>query len=164
MQVYQAVKGTIDSYDALVDLLESIKHFLQRLEIYTTISPTAAMTEIVVKVFVELLSILALATKQIRQGRLSESVFDVLYYLTQRNAEKIVKKLLGENDIEAVLQRLDRLTQEEAQMNVTRTLAIVYGLFQNARVAMDGEQCMTPSNSRQLLSILSYRRQGIGTT
>ena len=33
------------------------------------------MTEIVVKIMVELLSTLALATKQIRQGRLSESVF-----------------------------------------------------------------------------------------
>jgi hypothetical protein len=33
------------------------------------------MIEIVVKIMVELLSTLALATKQIRQGRLSEPVF-----------------------------------------------------------------------------------------
>ena len=50
-------------------MLESIGHFLKRLDIYTKVSPTPAMTEIVVKVMVELLSILALVTKQTRQGR-----------------------------------------------------------------------------------------------
>jgi hypothetical protein len=58
-----------------VDLLESIEHFLKRLDIYTKVPPTPAMTEMVVKILVELLSILALATTQIRQGRPSESVF-----------------------------------------------------------------------------------------
>ena len=73
--IYQAVKGVSASYNALVDLLESIDHFLKRLDIYSKISPTLAMTEIVVKILVELLSTLALATKQIQQGRLSESIF-----------------------------------------------------------------------------------------
>jgi len=72
---YQAVKGVNASYEALVDLLESIEHFLKRLDIYSRVSPTPAMTEIVVKILVELLSTLALATKQIQQGRLSESIF-----------------------------------------------------------------------------------------
>jgi hypothetical protein len=72
---FQAFKGVSADFDALVDLLESIEHFLKRLDIYTKVPPTPAMTEIVVKILVELLSTLALATKQIRQGRLSESVF-----------------------------------------------------------------------------------------
>jgi hypothetical protein len=42
------------------------------MEIYTTISATPIMTEVVVKIMVELLSVLALASKQIKQGRLSE--------------------------------------------------------------------------------------------
>jgi hypothetical protein len=46
--------------------------FLKRLEIYTNIPPTPIMTDIVVKILLELLSVLALATKQIKQGRLSE--------------------------------------------------------------------------------------------
>ena len=58
-----------------MDLLESIEHFLTRLDIYTRVPPTPAMTEIVVKIMVELLSTLALVTKQIRQGRSSEFVF-----------------------------------------------------------------------------------------
>ena len=69
------VKGVIDGYDALVDLLESIEHFLNRLDIYTKIPPTVAMTEMVVKILVELLSALALVTKEIKQGKPSESVF-----------------------------------------------------------------------------------------
>ncbi len=46
--------------------------FLKRLEIYTTIPLTPIMTEVIVKIMVELLSVLALATKQIKQGRFSE--------------------------------------------------------------------------------------------
>jgi hypothetical protein len=62
------------------------------------------------------------------------------YGLAQRNAEKFVKKLFGENDVNAVLQRLDRLTQDEARTTAAQTLEVVYGLFQNMRVVIDGEQ------------------------
>ena len=41
--------------------------------IYTKIEqPTPAMTEVVVKIMAELISVLALATKQINQGKLSK--------------------------------------------------------------------------------------------
>ena len=81
------VKGCIDDYDTLIDLFESIEHFLNRLEIYTKIDPsTDAMTEMsemIVKLLVELLSTLALATKQIKEGKSSESTFvEVLFCLT----------------------------------------------------------------------------------
>ena len=71
--MYQTIQGVSDSYDILIDLLESIGHFLNRLEIYTKIPPTHAMTEMVIKILVELLSTLALVTKQIKQGRPSMS-------------------------------------------------------------------------------------------
>jgi hypothetical protein len=64
----------IDSYGALLDLLESIDHFLKRLDIYTEIPPTPALDEILVKIMVELVSTLALATKELKQGRPSASV------------------------------------------------------------------------------------------
>jgi hypothetical protein len=73
--MYQAVEEVGASYDALVDLLESMECFLSRLDIYTKISPTAAMTELIVKIMAELLSTLALVTKQVRQKRTSESDF-----------------------------------------------------------------------------------------
>jgi hypothetical protein len=55
-------------------LLESIGHFLNRLEIYTEILPTEAMNQMTVKILVELLSTLALTTKEIQRGKLSESI------------------------------------------------------------------------------------------
>ena len=135
------VKGVMDDYDTLIEVLESIEHFLNRLDIYIKIPPKVAMIEIIVKILVELLSILALATKQMKQGKPSESVIDdVLYYLTQYNTERLAKKFLGDRDIEAVLRRLDRLTQDEARSTVTQTLEVVYGLVQNMKVVLDGEQ------------------------
>ena len=56
----------------LVNLFESITIFLHRLDIYIKIPPTAAMTDIVVKIMVELLFTLALAAGQMKQGRLGE--------------------------------------------------------------------------------------------
>jgi len=82
IRLCQAIKDVRDSYDALVELLESIEHFLYRLDIYTKITPTVAMTEMLVKILVELLSTLALATKQVRQGKPSESVFSVILHIT----------------------------------------------------------------------------------
>ncbi len=61
------------SYDALVDLFVSFENFLSRLSIYAEISPmSSALTNILVKIIVELISTLALATKQVKQGRFSE--------------------------------------------------------------------------------------------
>ncbi len=53
--------GVTSIYDPLVDLLESIDRFLNRLDIYTRIPPTPEMDEMVMA---ELLSTLALATKE----------------------------------------------------------------------------------------------------
>ena len=42
--------------------------------IYAEIPPTPVMTEVLVKIMTEILSVLALATKQINQGRFSEYI------------------------------------------------------------------------------------------
>ncbi|KAH9166439.1 hypothetical protein EDB89DRAFT_2246196 [Lactarius sanguifluus] len=81
-----AADGVSSSYDALVDLFECIGNFLNRLRIYTDIPLSPSMMDIIVKIMVELLSVFALATKQIKQGRF----------------KKFAKKLLGESEIEAV--------------------------------------------------------------
>ena len=52
--------------------------------------------------------------------------------------EKYAKRLLGEKDIESVLQRLDRLTLEESKTTVVQTLEVVYGLVSNMQVVMKG--------------------------
>jgi hypothetical protein len=74
---------------------------------------------------------------------------------------KLVKKLLGDNEVEAVLQRLDRLTQDEARTTAAQTLEVVYGLVQNMKVFMDGEQTHMTSHHR-LLSLIPARRDAVG--
>ena len=59
--------------------------------------------------------------------------------LTYDNTEKFMKKLRGENDIEATLQRLDRLTLDESRATAAQTLEVVYVFVRNTRVVMDGE-------------------------
>ena len=66
-----------------------------------------------------------------------------LSHLTERNTVTWVKKTLGENEVEAVLQRLDRLTLDEARTTATQTFEIVHGLVQNMRVVIDGEATLS---------------------
>jgi len=54
-----------------------------------------------------------------------------------------VKRVFGEKDVEAILQRLDRLTEDEAWTCAAQILEVVYGLIQSMSVIMNGEQ--TPS-------------------
>ena len=60
-------------------------------------------------------------------------------HLTQHIAVKLIKKLLGDREVESVLHRLDRLTQDEARTTAAQTLEVVCGLVQNMTVVMDGE-------------------------
>jgi hypothetical protein len=69
---HQAIKDISTSYDALVELFQSFESFLRRLDIYTKIPSTSAMTEIIVKILVELLSTISLAIQQAKQGRMSK--------------------------------------------------------------------------------------------
>ena len=90
----QAAKSVISSREALVNILESIGQFVGRLKIYTEITISSAMVEIVVQIMVELISILALETKKFTQRRLSESVLTgVLSYSMQHS--QIYKETLG---------------------------------------------------------------------
>ena len=59
--------------------------------------------------------------------------------VAQYVTEKFTKKILGESEVETVLRRLDRLTQEEARMTVAQTLGVVHGLVGSVKVLMEGE-------------------------
>ena len=139
MRILQAAEGVSSSYDSLVDLFECIGNFLKRLRIYTDVPLTSSMKDIIGEIMVELLSVFALATKQIKQGRFSKWVV-IRWKIAQHGIEKFAKKLLGESEIEAVLQRLDRLTDEEGRMAVAQTLEVVHGLVNNVKVVMIGTQ------------------------
>ena len=87
-------------------MLEAIEHFVNRLDIYTQIPPTPAVDDMVVKILVELLSVLALVTEELNQRRSSESVLaGVLSYLAPRS--QISKEVFRGEGRRGGLQRLD---------------------------------------------------------
>ena len=52
--------------------------------------------------------------------------------------EKYAKNILGEKDIESVLDRLDRLTLEESKITAAQTLDVVCRLVNKMQVVMKG--------------------------
>ena len=67
----QTVKDIRASKDTLVDIFERMEMFFRRLEVYTEAQPTSGMMDIIIQIIVEVLSIIGIATKEIKQGRLS---------------------------------------------------------------------------------------------
>ena len=104
------------------------------------VPPTTTMTDFIVKIMIEVLSVFALAMKYIKQGRFSECATTYTVSMTQYVIVKFPKKQLGESEVEAVLQKLGQLTQDEARMTVSQTLDVIHDLVRNVRVVMEGTQ------------------------
>ena len=105
-----------------------MEYFFKRLEKYIDVRPSTAMTDIIVKIMVEVLSVLGIVTKEIRQGKLSMSFHDDMSPKVDLRAEMFFKRLVGARDVEAALWRLDKLTQEEARMAAAEALKITRGI------------------------------------
>ena len=69
---YQAAKDVRASQDTLIDIFGRMENFFRRLEVYTEVTPTTEMINMIMKIMVEVVTILGIATKEIRQGRTSE--------------------------------------------------------------------------------------------
>ncbi|KAH9173421.1 hypothetical protein EDB89DRAFT_2095241, partial [Lactarius sanguifluus] len=117
-----AAKDVAASKDALAELFERIGFFFNRLETYTEVTPTAAMTNIITKIMVEVLTIFGVATKELRRG----------------SAKKFLKKLAGRTDLEDAVKKLDRLTQEEARMALAEVLKISHIVRDDVKI-VDGK-------------------------
>ena len=70
--ILQAARDVRSSHETLIDIFERIENCFRRLEVYTEVPPTPEMMDMMVKIMVEILSILGIATKEIKQGRTSE--------------------------------------------------------------------------------------------
>ena len=70
--ISQAAKDVRSSQDTLMDIFGRIENFFQRLEMYIEVPRTAEMVDTIILIMVEVLSIFAVATKEMRQGRISE--------------------------------------------------------------------------------------------
>ena len=69
---FQAAMDIRASHDTLIDIFERMETFFKRFEIYTRVSPPPEMIDIIVKIMVEVLSVLGIATKEMKQGRTSK--------------------------------------------------------------------------------------------
>lgn len=70
----QAAQGVSSSRDLLAGLFERLENVFRRLEVYIETPRTLEMTDVIVKVMVEVLNILAIATKEINQHQASELI------------------------------------------------------------------------------------------
>lgn len=70
-------KSDAANCDALVDLFDYVENILKRLKIYPDpeITVTPEMTQTLVKIMIELMSVFAIATKKVKEDAFSEFHF-----------------------------------------------------------------------------------------
>ena len=124
---FQAVKDVAASHEALIHLFERIHLFLQRLNRYTGMPLTGDMTELLGKIMSQVLTILALSTKEMMDRRISELNCPLWRsFMANYGAEKILKKLAGRTNVEDAVLQLDMLTKDESLMVVVRNLEVTH--------------------------------------
>ena len=128
-KVPQAAKAVSGGQDTLVDLFGRIENFFTRLEAYIHIPPTVGMVDMIVKIMVQVLSILSIATKAFQQNRTSE-LFpdDIPFPSVYHSTERFLTNLVGRTDVEDALQKLDKLTQDEARTAIAEGLKATHGV------------------------------------
>jgi predicted XRE-type DNA-binding protein len=122
----QAAKEVEASQDLLIDVFERIENFFRRLEVYTTVPPTPAMTDMMVKIMVEVLDILGTATKEMKQSRASELILVLRSLEVHVCLEKFLKKIAGITKLEDGLKKLDKMTNEEVRMASAELLQVTH--------------------------------------
>jgi hypothetical protein len=60
------------SHETLIDIFGRIETCFQRIEIYTQVRPTTEMMDTIIQIMVEVLTILGIATKEMKQSRISQ--------------------------------------------------------------------------------------------
>ena len=142
----------------LVHLFERIHLFLQRLDRYTGMPLTHDLTGLLGKIMAQLLTILALATKVMMNGRISESDPSLSpIYIFHYLAEKFLKRLVGKTEVEDAVLQLDMLTKEEALMIVGRNLEVTHrvdGNVEAMRVLAEDIAKVNNDGTQLLLSVI----------
>jgi hypothetical protein len=120
------MRDVVASHDTFIDLFECMNFYLQRLKSYTRIPLTDGITELLSKIMAVLISILALSTNAMTEGRISVLIHSLPTFLADYGSEKITMKLVGRKDIGDALLRLDSLTKEECLMTVAKNLEVTH--------------------------------------
>ncbi len=131
----QTAKDVRADRDSLFEIFERLEAFFERLEIYTEAALDQKMVETVTKIMAEVLNIIGIATKEMKQGRTSKFSVRKSSPLTESFSERYLKKLFGNGtDIEDALKRLDVLTQQEARMAAAQVLKATHTVDDSGRV------------------------------
>jgi hypothetical protein len=113
-----------------------MKSFFERLKAYIEVPQTPNMAGVIVKVMIQVLYILSIATKELNESSASELIpwrraTSLLAYLFSEN---FFKRLVGRKKIEDALQRLDKLAQEEAHMATVEGLKATHVVGAGAQI------------------------------
>lgn len=92
----------------------------------------------IIKILVEVLAILAIATKEVKQKRTSECIFNNSRLFLRVLVERYLNKLFGKNGIGVALKRLDKLTQEEARMATVEVLKVTRRVDDKVETLIEG--------------------------
>ena len=96
------------------------------------------MTDMIIKVMVEVLDILGIATKEMKQSRASEAILLIQMLEAQLSLEKILKKVAGITKLEVALKNLDKMMNEEVPMVIAEMLKVTHNV--NKRIEMVEEK------------------------
>ena len=99
--------------------------------IYTEVPLTPAMTNKMVQITVEILDILAIATKEMKQNRMSEFDLRFRFHDADIVSEKFLKRVIGRTDLEDGMKKLDQLTNEEVVMASAQLLRVTHNIDNN---------------------------------
>ena len=81
----------------------------------------------------QVLRVLALSTKAMKEKRISKSFRLASPFMTDCGVETYLKRLVGKKDVEDALGRLDMLTKEENLMTAARTLEVSHHVDVNVK-------------------------------
>ena len=106
------------------------------------------MTEMMVKIIVEVLDILGTATKEMKQSRASEVVLCLRLLEAQACSEKFLKSVAGINKLDGGLKRLDKMTNEEARMATAEMMRIAHDIKKTVKSVERSSSVLSLPRSR----------------
>jgi YesN/AraC family two-component response regulator len=65
--------------------------------------------------------------------------------------ENYLNKLMGKNDLEDALKKLDVLTKDEAQMAIAEVLRVTHGIDDKVTAILDGSQSVIIANEAKII-------------
>ena len=95
-----------------------------------------------VQITVEILDILAIATKETKQNRMSE--FDLRFrfheadIVSERIMKKVVGLVVGRTDLEVGMKKLKKLTNEEVLISIAQHLKVAHNIDKNMTEVNEG--------------------------